>query len=318
MTGRTVAVALVGVVLIATAACGKADSGAQVSTGDAHVKALSAAAAKTDEIDTASWKITGTDTADSSNNQSMTGAVDRAHALAEADYSAAGSDGGTADHLVIAGDTVYLKGTDIADAFQVSTPWVSSDMAAWRKYDVFVAEADPFVTFSPKGDPLDGIMTFLQTVSTGVTQVGTANIDGVATTQYHADVALATVQHAVDAKLRETLGTAYDGVSVPTTIPRGTLSVDVWIDDSGYIRRFVGVAPTQSSSSESDGLSGTTVTSQSTGTSTITFDLLGVGSPVHIEVPPVDQVTKVDLSKLPGTFAPTPDYPASTTVTTAG
>jgi hypothetical protein len=312
MVGRTAAVAAALAVAVSLSACGSSGGGGQLSAGGPQVKALSAAAAKTDGLDTATWKLAAADSQNSTNDETITGSVDRTRQLAEAD-STSGFQGARKERLVIAGDTVYLTGANLAAEFNVSTPWVSGDVAVWRKYDVFTAEADPFVAFSANGDPLDGIMVFLQTISSGVSEVGSETVDGVATTHYHADVPLQSVEAAIARKLSETVGT--DGGETVDTTP-GTLHVDVWIDAGGLIRRLVATGPSGDSSSASGG--GTTSSTTSSDTATLTFDLLDVGSPVDITVPPADQVTKVDLSKLFGSTIPataTTSLPGSTTTT---
>jgi hypothetical protein len=312
--GKAGGVAIVVASLVALSGCGKADDSGQVSVGDAKVKALAAAADKTDAIDTANYRLVGVASSDASQDITVSGSVDRTAHLADAVGTRphdSGYDGtvAAATEALVDGETVYLKG--VGTLFGASTPWVSGDLAVWRSSPwAFIGlTSDPFAMFSPDRDAFDGIMQFLQIVSTGVTEVGTETVDGAATTHYRARLDMNTVEAAMDHHLRETLGTAMgNGVTIDTT--PGTLSVDVWIDGNGLIRRFVGTGPNGESSSESSG--GTTSTRTSNGTFTITFDLLTTGQPVTITPPPADQVTKVDFSKTdPFQF----NVPASTSTT---
>src|SRR5262249_32274694 len=171
--------------------------------------------------------------------------------------------------------------------------WVSGDLAVWRSspFALVLVTNDPFVMFSSDRDALDGIMQFLQTISTGVSQVGDETVDGVPTTHYQARLDMSTVEAELTSRLHETMGTAIGDDLTVNTVP-GTLSVDVWIDGNGLIRRFVGSGPSGGSDTSS-------------GTTTVTFDLLTTGEPVHITPPSADQVTKVDFSKDPfGSIVP--------------
>jgi hypothetical protein len=328
LVGKLASVAVAVGLLATVSSCGKADDAARVTTGDARVKALSAGAAATEGLDTATYKLVATDSASDGTDFTITGSVDRSRGLAESSATSSphrsGEDGllpGSSE-LIVDGDTVYLKTGGLGQMLHVSTPWVSGDAAAWRSslFAVTFLAADPFGPFSKDDDALDGIMEFLRTISTGVTQVGSETVNGVSTTHYHADVDLPEVEAAMRQRLAETMGTAYGQDMTVDTTP-GTLHVDVWIDGNDVVRRFTATGPSgdQSSSSSGDSSGDTTSETSTSGTETVTFDLLTAGQPVDISLPPADQVTKVDYGKLNDsvdTPASSYDVPGSTTTVT--
>ena len=324
---RTAAVLVVLGLAAAMAACGS-DSGGQLAAGGPKVETLSAAAARTDSLDTATWKLVATDSSVDGSTWTITGSVDRSRHLAETTAAESPQSGQTSSdgmalvgrEVIVEGDTVYLHVGELAGLVHASTPWVSGDTAGWRSsvFSTMLLSQDPFSIYSSTGDAFDGTMAFLRTISAGVTKVGTETVDGVSTTHYHADVDLEAVENELRHQLAETLGTALgdDGMTVGTTT--GTLSVDVWIDGNGLIHRCVASGPSGDSSTASGG--GTTSVARSGGTFTLAFDLLTTGQPVHIVVPPADQVTKVDLSKLGGLTQVSPDTtsPLGSTTTATG
>jgi hypothetical protein len=317
--GKAGAIAIVVAIAVAATGCGQADDAGQVRVGDAKVKALSAAAAKTDDVDTATYKVVAIDSSTNANDFTLTGSVDRTSQLTEtlgrASSNGNGADatgfGNTESEVVVDGDTVYLRTQGLGGLFHVSTPWVSGDLTTWRSSPIsmMVVTSDPFVIFSSDRDALDGVMEFLRTLSTGVSEVGTETVDGVPSTHYRADVGMQTIEAALGRRLAETMGTSNDDNVTMSTVS-GSLHVDVWIDGQGLIRRFVGAGP--SGDSSSDFGDGTTSSTTSSGTMTLTFDLLTTGQPVHIAVPPPDRVTKVDLAKADAFGL----LPASTSTTT--
>ena len=78
-----------------------------------------------------------------------------------------------------------------------------------------------------------------------------------------------------------------------------TIHIGIWIDGGGLIRRLTvdedGVIGVDSSEDgSSDGSPGTSQVTTETGTISMTYDLLTVNQPVHIVIPPADQVTTMD------------------------
>ena len=315
--------ALAAVALVATmSGCGRGDGSGQVAVGGAKVEALAAAADKTDGVDTATFHFTATDTSSEGGDQELSGSIDRANHLAETRSKVSGGSDAEGSALaggsdvVVDGQVVYLHTAGMDQVFHVSTPWVSGDLAAWRSsaWSMVVVTSDPFTLFSPQRDTFDGVMAFLRTISGGVSKVGTDTVDGTSTTHYQARLDMRVVESEIGRLLAQTTGTSLDDGETVSTEP-GTLTVDVWIDGGGLIRRFVATGPTDdSSSSFSDG---TVSTTRTNGSTTLTFDLLTVGQPVHVAVPPADQVTEVDFSKTnPFGDVPVSGLPASTSTTT--
>jgi hypothetical protein len=100
-------------------------------------------------------------------------------------------------------------------------------------------------------------------------EVGKENVDGVEATHYHGTVDLKKAAAA----------SGVTGKSVERLLDQGApaeVPVDVWVDDSGYVRRY------QTSYEQSDG--------GRTSSLGLTIDLSDYGTPVEISAPPADQV----------------------------
>jgi hypothetical protein len=124
-------------------------------------------------------------------------------------------------------------------------------------------------------------LAYLETVSAGVTKVGTETIRGVDTTHYTAslDPAKAGSRSDVPPSLRDDLGKILQKNGVPLTIP-----ADVWVDSDGLARR-IRLKLDLGRMAGTDGGSDLPVM-------TISIDLYDFGVPVHVEAPPADQVAQ--------------------------
>jgi hypothetical protein len=124
-------------------------------------------------------------------------------------------------------------------------------------------------------------LAYLETVSAGVTKVGTETIRGVDTTHYTAslDPAKAGSRADVPPSLRDDLSKILEKHGVPLTIP-----ADVWVDSDGIARR-IQLKLDLGKLAGTDGGSDLPVM-------TVSIDLYDFGVPVHVEAPPADQVTE--------------------------
>jgi hypothetical protein len=210
------------------------------------------------------------------------------------------------DEQIEDGTTLYLKfphGSAFPDA-DASKPWVRETLPSDASDQV-----GTFGFLGPLGaDPL----TQLERYSSDVTEKGPETVDGVQATHY-----AATITPQDEHRMR-TSATGDPNVSIATTatdpadLP--TTDIDVWVDGSGIVRRLTMdmtgvIGMSDSSSGSSDGSTDTSVVTKETGTMTMSFDLLTVNEPVHVFVPPPDQVTTLSYPTCP------PASPSSTTTT---
>ena len=129
-------------------------------------------------------------------------------------------------------------------------------------------------------------------MSSDVSEAGSATVDGVQTTQYLATITpqdqlrMHTRTGVTDPSPWDTDPTATDPAYLPT------LHLHIWIDVNGLVRRCTldadGVLGGRYDGT--DGSTGTSQVTKETGVIHMSFDLLTVNQPVHIEIPPPDQV----------------------------
>ena len=167
-----------------------------------------------------------------------------------------GSPGGSIEVRRI-GQDVYVKAAQLP-AVDGGKPWVHVLLSQFEQGQS--QSSNPFGSLSD-GDPTK-ILTLLQQLGAQVTEVGTSQIDGVATTEYQGVLDLAggtTSSTIVNQQLAQALGLS----SVP---------VDVWIDGQGRARQV----------SMSLSVFGLTVKAGE--------HLGSFGAPVSVSAPPADQV----------------------------
>ena len=143
-----------------------------------------------------------------------------------------------------------------------------------------LGDANSAVPGLGQSDPSQ-FLAYLETVSAGVTKVGTETIRGVDTTHYTAslDPAKAGSRADVPPSLRDDLSKILQKNGVPFTIP-----ADVWVDSDGLARRIqlkLDLGRMAGTGGGSD-----------LPVMTISIDLYDFGVPVHVEAPPADQVTE--------------------------
>jgi hypothetical protein len=134
------------------------------------------------------------------------------------------------------------------------------------------------------------ILAVLNAQSSSVTKVGTEQIAGVRTTHYRAQLDLSKVAPGAGPAGQKLLA------QLPALTGSSTLPVDVWIDATGKPRQLVYSAtlkqpPAGASPAASQAFPETT---------TITLDLSDYGTPVHVTLPPADQVSSQSLPALTG------------------
>jgi hypothetical protein len=143
-----------------------------------------------------------------------------------------------------------------------------------------LGDANSAVPGLGQSDPSQ-FLAYLETVSAGVTKVGTETIRGVETTHYEAtlDLAKAIDRADVPESLRDDLGEIVQKHGASFTMP-----ADVWVDNDGLARR-VQLKLDLAQVAGTDRETGLPVM-------TMSMDFYDFGVPVHVEAPPADEVTE--------------------------
>jgi hypothetical protein len=178
----------------------------------------------------------------------------------------------------ILGTTIYMRSPVLSQSIPNSRPWLKVDLERIGKQQGvdFAALMD-----SGNSDPTQ-MLTYLDATSDTVVNMGHAQVDGVATTHYHADIDLSKAMRVMVARApadqRKAVRSTYRNLLQQT----GTTSypVDVWVGADGYVRQMHMSVPMPVAQSSMD----------------MTMQLSHFGAPVHITPPSASQVT--DLAAL--------------------
>lgn len=164
-------------------------------------------------------------------------------------------------------------------------PWMKLDLNALTKADLG-ASMDQLTSTTPS-DPSQ-MLSYLQGVSSNVTDDGPATIDGTATTHYTAqmDIAELAKKESLPADKVSQMEKAFGSKTVP---------MQIWVDSQNRLRQM-----TFDQKIDAGAISGAT---SGAGSGTVdmamTMKLSGFGVPVNVTVPPADQ-TGDALSELGG------------------
>lgn len=158
-------------------------------------------------------------------------------------------------------------------------PWVSINLNQ-------VTEAKLGKSFSQlestENDSPNNLLANLGQVSSRVTKVGTATVNGVATTEYLAEVDLDKVAAKQKAKLGAKA--AEQVQQQEQALGTRTLPVRVWIDSHSLIRRLIEQVPIPAASAGA---------TNGSGTATLTMNFLSYGVPLSLSPPPKAQVADI-------------------------
>jgi len=130
------------------------------------------------------------------------------------------------------------------------------------------------------------VLALLEANSSGLTKLGSASIDGVATTEYRARVDLTKASAKAPPQVRKVLQQVLSWYGGAHSVP-----LQVWIDGQARVRRVketFTLNPNVGSMAASTGAVHVVMT----------VDLSNYGVPVSVTVPPPDQVTRQSLSGL--------------------
>jgi len=169
---------------------------------------------------------------------------------------------------------VFLRAPFVNQALGVDTPWVRLDLAALADKEVGadLAQLNRFTSNDPRR-----VLAMLRGVTEdGITEVGEADVRGVATTHYRAEIDLERAYEEADAVTDPAAFRAFID-----DIGRSTVMVDAWVDGDGLLRRIEYAVPLPDSNG---------------GESRSTMELFDFGLDVDLETPPPSETT--DLTSL--------------------
>ncbi len=141
--------------------------------------------------------------------------------------------------IVLANGTMYMKmPAALASKLPGGKQWMSIDLAQVMKLGGGGAGLSSLTSSdSQMSDPTQ-YFTWLRAVSAGsIESLGTATIDGVQTTHYHADVDISKLTGAVPAAQRPAIQKLMSQLSKISST--SALPIDVWIDSSDFVRQIV-------------------------------------------------------------------------------
>ena len=183
------------------------------------------------------------------------------------------------------GDTVYMSWALFSAIFGADTKWISfSDPEA--NGDLLSGFGG--VNVNQFGSGPDAFLSFFLGVDS-IEETGRFVIRGVETTRFSGVIDLDQALALSDPAERAALQAQIDELGA---YGLGSLPLDVWIDDDGYLRKFTMTFDF----SELGGLAGGPTEMY------VSLELFNFGDAVSITLPPADEVTEIDKSSLFGSF----------------
>jgi hypothetical protein len=178
------------------------------------------------------------------------------------------------------GEVVYVRFPAIAAELPEGKSWVRVDPSSTGKTGDFGFDLSQVEQLT--GNDLRGLLDFVKAVSGEIETVGTEELRGVATTHYRATFDLLAIDRLVPPAQQKELGAALGELVEQSGLAE--IPFDVWIDESGYIRK---VESTFSATPEG---------SKDALEASVSFELYDYGADVDITAPVPDDV--VDASAL--------------------
>ena len=174
---------------------------------------------------------------------------------------------------IVDGDTTYLRSPLLSSLAggDASKPWFAASTGD-------VADS---ATFKQGNQDPKAFLEFLRKAGGEVTEVGSEEVRGVATTHFHTVLTPAKMIEASSGTDRKKMQEALDqlGASAEVDVP-----VDVWIDADGMVRKMV-----LEVSAATAGTDGSKMV--------VTIELYDFDAPVDITIPKPSEVQQIDLSK---------------------
>jgi hypothetical protein len=274
----------VALVTAGAAACGSHPGAGRATKGSAAAAhAVQAAYTATTKAKTATFRLGAQFRANSTSGSSQSAAIT---GVGQADFatkaftlSVNAPNGGTIKLLLTHG-TEYLQ-VPKADRSRIPghKAWVSVNLNK-------VSQAKLGASFSQAASASDDnpsqALSQLQAVSSGVSKAGSANVAGVPTTEYRAQVSLDKV--AARAQAKEGPKAAQAIRQEIKAIGTSTVPVEVWVDAHHLVRQIRYQTPIPAAATGS---------SSGTGKAALTMTFTSFGTPVHLTPPPAGQTADI-------------------------
>ncbi len=271
------AVAIVGVVLVGAAGCG-GTKGSTVSVGAALPAAYTAT------IATKTAKVSFTLNVSSASKGHIVsgtgnGAIDFAAKSGQLQFGVGlpGARNISLDEVVANGE-VFIHLPQQAQAVLGGKPWVGVQISGL------------IGTTTASGVDPSQILALLASHANSVTKMGIEPVDGVSTTHYRALVDPTKLPVNSDPALHQILG------QLARSSGGQPIAIDVWIDGQGRARRLATTVTL--SSPPAAQASQPNVAAIYPITSAVSMDFSDFGTPVHVTVPPADEVANIPLDQL--------------------
>jgi hypothetical protein len=190
--------------------------------------------------------------------------------------------------MIVSADTIYMRWPLIASMLGATTPWVSMDQALLGE------EMMPATGAASFGYDPSTTLAFLESLEDSE-EVGTAEIRGVATTQYHGFVTWESVLDQLPPEERAAMEAEMLASGAPA-FPR--MPIDVWVDADNLVRRYTMTMDlAQMAADMGEPTAGA-------GVFTFSYDLFDFGGPVVIDLPAASEVTPLTEEMMFGGVAP--------------
>ena len=199
------------------------------------------------------------------------GAFDYAHNLGSLKMNIGLGTGGESFQEIVAKGKAYLQLPPVEQAAFGGKPWLAVPIGS---------------STGLSGESPTSALELLQANATGVKKLGSAVVQGVATTEYQANIDPTKAMAKASPQVRKVLRQALSMFSGAHSLP-----IQVWIDGADRIRQMketFNLTPTAGSALASTG--------QLSVVTTVVLSNYGV--PVSVTVPPADQVSHQSLSSL--------------------
>lgn len=190
--------------------------------------------------------------------------------------------------MIVSADTIYMRWPLIASMLGAATPWVSMDETLLGE------EMMPAPGAASFGYDPSMTLAFLEGLE-DTEEVGTAEIRGVSTTQYHGLVTWESILEQLPPEERAMMESEMEA-SGPFALP--TMPIDVWVDADNLVRRYTMTMDLAQMAAEM----GETTTE--TGVFTFSYDLFDFGEAVDIDIPADSEVTPLTEEMMFGSTAP--------------
>jgi hypothetical protein len=138
-------------------------------------------------------------------------------------------------HEIVLGQNIFLELPSlIASRLPGGKPWVEVNLSSLGK-DAGVSGLSSLTGGPGSTDP-GQFLQYLRATSSGITNLGSATVNGISTTHYRGTIELSKVSSALPASQRSTASQAIASLEKLTGLK--TMPVDVYVDSANLVRRL--------------------------------------------------------------------------------